>query len=51
MTTTEGAAVRLTGADGNRVEMWVDESFPILELYTGDTLTMDRRRRGMGAEP
>jgi aldose 1-epimerase len=45
------ALVRLTGIDGNRVEMWVDESYPILELYTGDTLTADRRRRGLGAEP
>lgn len=45
------AVVRLTGADGNRVEMWVDENFPLLELYTGDTLTADRRRRGLGAEP
>lgn len=45
------ARVVLTGVDDRRVELWVDETFPILELYTGDTLTPDRRRRGLGAEP
>jgi len=48
----EGRAwVRLTGPDGRRVELWVDESYPIIELYTGDTLAPDRRRRGLGSEP
>jgi aldose 1-epimerase len=45
------AWIRLTGADGRRAEMWVDESYPIVELYTGDTLQPPRRRLGLGCEP
>lgn len=45
------AWVTLTGADGDRVELWVDETYPILELYSGDTLAPARRRLGLGAEP
>ncbi|MHB1988535.1 MAG: aldose 1-epimerase family protein [Acidimicrobiales bacterium] len=48
----EGRAwARLGGPDGRVAELWVDESYPIVELYTGDTLAPDRRRRGLGAEP
>ncbi|MGC2191500.1 MAG: aldose 1-epimerase family protein [Candidatus Dormiibacterota bacterium] len=42
---------RLMGTDGHRAELWVDESYPIIEIYTGDTLAPDRRRRGLGTEP
>ncbi len=45
------AWARLCGADGQSAELWVDESYPIIELYTGDTLAPDRRRKGLGAEP
>ncbi|MGH3831632.1 MAG: aldose 1-epimerase family protein [Pseudonocardiaceae bacterium] len=45
------ACARLTGPDGHRVELWVDEHYPILEIYTGDTLKPERRRRGLGTEP
>lgn len=45
------AWVRLTGNDGRTVSLWVDDSYPILELYTGDELAAGRRRRGLGAEP
>ena len=45
------AWVRLVAPDGYRVELWVDEHHPIVELYTGDTLAPARRRRGLGAEP
>ncbi len=45
------AWARLGGTDGRTVELWVDESYPIVELYTGDTLAPDRRRKGLGAEP
>jgi aldose 1-epimerase len=38
-------------ADGTRAEIWVDESYPYLELYTGDTLAPHRQRRGLGCEP
>jgi aldose 1-epimerase len=45
------AWVRLWGADGRCAELWVDEGYPFVEIYTGDTLAPDRRRRGLGAEP
>jgi len=31
--------------------VWVDGGYPIIELYTGDTLAPARRRRGLGTEP
>ncbi len=35
-----------------RVEVWVDESFGWLEVFTGDTVPQpERRRRGLGVEP
>ncbi len=45
------AWVHLTRPDGAAVHFWVDEGYPIIELFTGDTLVADRRRRGLGAEP
>jgi len=45
------AWVRLSAPDGHCVELWVDEHYPIVELYTGDTLAPERRRRGLGTEP
>ncbi|MDQ2760643.1 MAG: aldose 1-epimerase family protein [Actinomycetota bacterium] len=45
------AWARLTAPDGSRVELWVDEHYPIIEIYTGDTLSPARRRLGMGTEP
>ena len=45
------AWVRLDGPDGQRAELWVDGSYPIVELFTGDTLAPHRRRRGLGTEP
>lgn len=45
------AWVRLGGPDGHTAELWVDESYPIVELFTGDTLAPERRRRGLGTEP
>lgn len=45
------AWVRLGGPDGKVAELWVDERYPIVELYTGDTLQPARRRRGLGTEP
>ncbi len=40
-----------TATDGSRAELWVDQTYELIELYTGDTLAGDRRRRGLGAEP
>lgn len=49
---TDGRAwVALTGTDGRTSEMWVDEAYPIIELYTADTLDAPRQRRGLGTEP
>lgn len=45
------AWVRMTAPDGSCAALWVDEHYPYLELYTGDTLAPDRRRLGLGAEP
>jgi aldose 1-epimerase len=45
------AVARLTGADGRTVELWVDATYPILEIFTGDTLAPHRARRGLGCEP
>ncbi len=45
------AWLRLTGTDDRIAEIWVDEAYPLLELYTADTLAKDRRRTGLGAEP
>jgi aldose 1-epimerase len=45
------AWARLIRPDGRRVEMWVDRSFPVIEIYTADTLAPPRRRTGLGCEP
>jgi len=45
------AWARLAGPDGRTAELWVDGSYPVLQIFTGDTLAPDRRRRGLGAEP
>ena len=45
------AVARLTGADGRVVELWADAGYPILEVFTGDTLSPARRRHGLAVEP
>lgn len=45
------ARARLTGTDGLTTELWVNSSYPIIELFTGDTLAPARRRTGLGTEP
>jgi len=45
------AWVRLTGPDGRTVELWLDHYYPIVEIYTADTLAEPRRRSGLGTEP
>lgn len=45
------AWARLRGTDGATVEFWIDAAYPYLEIYTGDTLSPDRARRGLGCEP
>lgn len=45
------AWVKLYAPDGFCSNIWVDESYPYIEIYTGDTLSVDRRRKGLGTEP
>ncbi len=45
------AVTRLSAPDGGCAELWVDEHYSIVELYSGDTLGRSRRRRGLGVEP
>lgn len=45
------AWVRLRGNDGATRQLWVDESCPFVELFTGDGLAPPRRRTGLGVEP
>lgn len=45
------ARVRLAAPDGRTVELWVEESYPVIEIFTGDGLAPERRRRGLGVEP
>ena len=42
---------RLAGTDGRNAELWVDDSYSLIQVFTGDTLAPGRRRRGLGAEP
>lgn len=45
------ARLRLEGAD-RAVEVWVDEGYRYLEVFTGDTVPdVARRRQGLGVEP
>jgi aldose 1-epimerase len=45
------ARLRLDG-DGRAVEVWLDEGYPWLEVFTGDTVPhAERRRQGLGVEP
>ncbi|MDQ6837163.1 MAG: aldose 1-epimerase family protein [Actinomycetota bacterium] len=41
----------LSAPDGTSAELWVDEHYRVIEIYTGDTLSPQRQRRGLGTEP
>jgi aldose 1-epimerase len=45
------AWVRLAGPDGRRVEIWLDESYRFVEIYTAHTQPPPQWRRGLGVEP
>ena len=45
------AVCRLMAPDGATAELWVEESYRFIELFTGDTLSPSRRRRGLAVEP
>lgn len=45
------AVLQLAGAE-RAVELWVDDGYPYLEVFTGDTVPdVGRRRQGLGVEP
>jgi aldose 1-epimerase len=43
------AWLRLTGSDGRTARVWVDRTYPYLEIFTADTL--ERWRGSLGVEP
>ena len=43
--------VRLERPDGVAVELWAGEGYRWLQVFTGDSLAPQRRRRGLGVEP
>ncbi|HLL69526.1 MAG TPA: aldose 1-epimerase family protein [Micromonosporaceae bacterium] len=43
--------VTLTGPTGEGVGVWADRAFIWWQVYTGDTLAPDRRRRSVAVEP
>ena len=43
--------VRVTGPDGGGVVLWADAAHRWVQLFTGDTLDADHRRRGLAVEP
>jgi aldose 1-epimerase len=45
------AVAKLTRSDGSRLDLWVDESYPFLEVFTADTLAPGRARKGLAIEP
>ena len=47
-----GRATVALSDDAEQVQLWLDERYPYVELFTGDTLPApDRRRQGLGVEP
>lgn len=47
----DGRARVVLEGPGGRVTLWMDESFGYVMVFTGDTLSPDRRRRGLAVEP
>ena len=46
------AWVTFVDTSGATTRLWVDESYPYIELFTGDSLPdLSRRRRSLGVEP
>jgi aldose 1-epimerase len=45
------AWLEVRAPDGATTRVWTDQHYPYLQLFTGDTLAPERRRRGLGVEP
>lgn len=50
---TDDGLVRLelTASDGTCDRFWADETYPFIQLFTGDTQSPDKRRRSLAVEP
>jgi aldose 1-epimerase len=48
---TGRTVVRLEASDGSRSELWVEEGYGFVQIYSGDGLAPGRRRRGLAVEP
>ena len=46
-----GSAVTVTAPDGTGLRLWADASFRWWQVFTGDTLPGERRRRSVAVEP
>ncbi|MGR6316865.1 aldose 1-epimerase family protein [Micromonospora soli] len=46
-----GSTVTLTGPDDSALQVWADRAFGWWQVFTGDTLTGERRRRSVAVEP
>lgn len=46
-----GSAVTVSGPDGSGVRVWADAAFGWWQVFTGDTLPGQRRRRSVAVEP
>ena len=42
---------RLIAPDGRRTALWADAAYPFLQVFTGDTLAPEHRRRALAVEP
>lgn len=45
------ARVSLACPDGHTAELWCDDTYSVIQVYTGDTLAPHRRRLGLAVEP
>ena len=45
------ARVRLATPGGPGAVLWMDAAWPYVQVFTGDTLAPERRRRGLAVEP
>jgi aldose 1-epimerase len=45
------AWVELEDPEGRQTRLWADRNYSHIQLFTGDTLGPDRRRRGLAVEP
>jgi len=51
ITGTDGRAWAHLAANGTKVSLWADAGYRWLQVFTGDTLDADRRRKAIAIEP